>query len=123
MTSIAAGAIIGLLSRDRRKRLALLVGYAIVAGLLVTAAIQGLLGGLTGSWLSNELVVTLAAGSIAAVTCGFASWAGIAGILCALVVAWFFGFGSPARPLRGSSCLHRGAGSPSTFPSGPPMRA
>ena len=47
---------------------------------------------MTGSWLSNELVVTLAAGSIAAVTCGLASLAGIAGILCALIVAWFFGF-------------------------------
>ncbi len=92
MTSIAAGAMIGLLSSGRRRQLTGLVGYAVLAGLLVTVALQGLLGGLTGSWFSNELVITLAAGSIAAVTCGLASVAGIAGILLTLLVAWFFGF-------------------------------
>jgi hypothetical protein len=92
MTSIAAGAVIGLLSRDRRTRLMGLVGYGILAGLFATVAIQGLLGGLTGSWLSNELVVTLGAGAIAAVTCGLATIAGIGGILVILFVAWFFGF-------------------------------
>jgi len=92
MTSIAAGAMIGLLSSGRRRQLTGLLGYAVLAGLLVTVALQGLLGGLTGSWFSNELVITLAAGSIAAVTCGLASVAGIAGILLTLLVAWFFGF-------------------------------
>jgi len=92
MTSIAAGAMIGLVSSGRRRQLTNLVGYAVLAGLLVTVALQGLLGGLTGSWFSNELVITLAAGSIAAVTCGLASVAGIAGILLTLLVAWFFGF-------------------------------
>ena len=92
MTSIAAGAMIGLLSSGRRRQLTGLLGYAVLAGLLVTVALQGLLGGLTGSWFSNELVITLAAGSIAAVTCGLASVAGIAGILLILLVAWFFGF-------------------------------
>jgi len=92
MTSIAAGAMIGLVSSGRRRQLTNLVGYAVLAGLLVTVALQGLLGGLTGSWFSNELVITLAAGSIAAVTCGLASVAGIAGILLILLVAWFFGF-------------------------------
>jgi len=92
MTSIAAGAIIGLLSHDRRRQLAALLGYAVLAGLFVTLALQGMIGGLTGSWFSNELVITLGAGSIAAVTCGLASLAGIAGILVTLFVAWFFGF-------------------------------
>ena len=76
MTSIAAGAILGLLLGDRRRKLMGLVGYAVLAGLLVTLALQGLLGGLTGSWPANEIVVTLGAGAIAAVTCGLASIAG-----------------------------------------------
>jgi len=44
MTSIAAGAVLGLLLGDRRKKLVGLLGYAILAGLLVTSALQGLLG-------------------------------------------------------------------------------
>ena len=92
MTSIAAGALIGLLSRDRLPRLMALLGYAILAGLLATVAVQGMLGGLTGAWFSNELVISLGAGSIAAVTCGLTAIAGIAGILVTLLVAWFFGF-------------------------------
>ena len=92
MTSIAAGAILGLLLGDRRRKLVGLVGYAILAGLLVTTALQGLLGGLTGSWPANEVVVTLGAGAIAAVTCGLASIAGLAGVIVTLLVAWFFGF-------------------------------
>ena len=92
MTSIAAGAVIGLLSRDRLTRLMALLGYAILAGLLATVAVQGMLGGLTGAWFSNELVISLGAGSIAAVTCGLTTIAGIAGILVTLLVAWFFGF-------------------------------
>jgi hypothetical protein len=92
MTSIAAGAVIGLVSRDRLTRLMALVGYAILAGLFVAVALQGMLGGLTGSWFSNELVLTLGAGAIAAVTCGLTAIAGLAGILVVLFVAWFFGF-------------------------------
>lgn len=92
MTSIAAGAVIGLLSRARATRLMGLLGYAVLAGLLATVAVQGMLGGLTGSWFSNELVITLGAGSIAAVTCGLTTIAKIAGILLTLLVVWFFGF-------------------------------
>jgi len=92
MTSIAAGAVIGLRLGDRRRQLAALTGYAVLAGVLVTLALQGFIGGLTGAFFSNELVVTLGAGSIAAVTCGLAALAGIAGILLTLLVAWFFGF-------------------------------
>ncbi len=92
MTSIAAGALIGLLSRDRRTRLTGLVVYAILAGLFATVALQGVLGGLSGSWFPNELVITLGAGSIAAVTCALAAIAGIGGILAALFVVFFFGF-------------------------------
>ncbi|MGO9961993.1 MAG: ABC transporter permease [Acidimicrobiales bacterium] len=92
MTSIAAGAVIGLRMGDRRRQLAALLGYAVLAGIFVTLALQGMIGGLTGSWLSNELVITLGAGSIAAVTCGLASLIRIAGILVTLLVAWFFGF-------------------------------
>ena len=69
-----------------------LLGYAVLAGLLATVAVQGMLGGLTGSWFSNELVITLGAGSIAAVTCGLTTIAKIAGILLTLLVVWFFGF-------------------------------
>ena len=92
MTSIAAGAVIGLLLGDRRRRLAALGAYAVLAGVLVTLALQGMIGGLTGSWFSNELVITLGAGAIAAFTCGLTTLAGIAGILVTLLVAWFFGF-------------------------------
>jgi len=92
MTSIAAGAVIGLLARDRRTRLMGLVAYAILAGLLATVALQAMLGGLTGPWLSNGLVITLGAGAIAATACGLTAVAGIAGILVTLLVVWFFGF-------------------------------
>ena len=92
MTSIAAGAVIGLLVRDRRARLIGLVAYAILAGLLATVALQAMLGGLTGPWLSNELVITLGAEAIAATTCGLTAITGIAGILVTLFVVWFFGF-------------------------------
>ena len=76
MTSITAGAVIGLLLGDRWRQLAALLGYAVLAGALVTLALQGMIGGLTGSWLSNELVVTLGAGSIATVTvrAGYPRW-------------------------------------------------
>jgi len=92
MTSIAAGAVIGLLSRDRLTRLTALVAYAVLAGLFATAALQGVLGGLSGSWISNDLVITLGAASIAAVTCGLATLTGVPGILVTLLVVWFFGF-------------------------------
>lgn len=92
MTSIAAGVVIGLFARGRRKRLVTLVGYSVLAGLLVTVALRDVIGGLGGSWIGNELVITLAAASIAAASCGLATVAGIAGILLTLLVVWFFGF-------------------------------
>jgi hypothetical protein len=92
MTSIAAGVVIGLLARERRTRLVVLVAYAVLAGLLATVALQAMLGGLTGPWLSNELVITLGAGAIAATACGLSAAARIVGILVALLVVWFFGF-------------------------------
>jgi len=92
MTSIAAGVVIGLLAGERRSRLVVLVAYAVLAGLLATVALQAMLGGLTGPWLSNELVITLGAGAIAATACGLSAAARIVGILVALLVVWFFGF-------------------------------
>jgi hypothetical protein len=92
MTSIAAGAVIGLLARDRRTRLTGLVAYSILAGVLASVALQAMLGGLIGPWLSNELVITLGAAAIAATTCGLTATAKIAGILVTLLVVWFFGF-------------------------------
>ncbi|MHB1475071.1 MAG: hypothetical protein ACYCV4_15910, partial [Dermatophilaceae bacterium] len=68
LTSIAAGAVIGLLAQTRRLRLGALTMYAVLAGTLSTLAIQTMLGGLTGSWLSNAAVIALAALAIASAT-------------------------------------------------------
>ena len=90
-----------------------LLGYAVLAGLLATVAVQWMLGGLTGSWFSNELVITLGAGSIAAATCGLTTIAKIAGILLTLLVVWFFGFAlSGAQALRACEKMGTGSGQP-----------
>jgi hypothetical protein len=91
ITSIAAGAAIALLASGRRARLMALVGYAIVAGLLSTWALQTMLGVLTGAWMANAATLALATLSIAAATAGLAALLGVAGIAVAAVVIFFLG--------------------------------
>lgn len=92
LTSIAAGAVIGLLAGTRRLRLGSLAMYAVLAGALSTLAIQTLVGGLTGSWLSNAAVITLAALAIASATTGLVAVAGPAGAVVSALVVFFVGF-------------------------------
>lgn len=92
LTSIAAGAVIGFLAGTRKLRLGALAMYAVLAGTLSTLAIQTLVGGLTGSWLSNAAVVTVAALAIASATAGLVAVAGAAGAVVSALVVFFVGF-------------------------------
>lgn len=92
LTSIAAGAVIGMLTGTRRLRLGALAMYAVLAGTLSTLAIQTLLGGLTGSWLSNAAVITLATLAMASATTGLVAVAGPAGAVVSALVVFFVGF-------------------------------
>jgi hypothetical protein len=92
LTSIAAGAVIGLLAQTRRLRLGALAMYAVLAGTLSTLAIQTMLGGLTGPWFSNAAVIALAALAIASATTGLVAVAGAAGVVVSAVLIFFVGF-------------------------------
>ncbi|HEY5183887.1 MAG TPA: hypothetical protein VIM19_03040 [Actinomycetes bacterium] len=92
ITSIAAGAVTGLLVRGRAARIAALTGYTIAAGALATLALQSVLGGLSGPWLANAGVLALGAGAIATATTGLYAVAGIAGIATSAIVVFFLGF-------------------------------
>jgi len=92
LTSIAAGAVIGLLAWTRRTRLVAIVLYAVLAGVLATLALQTVLGGLTGSWLSNAAVIALAALAISAATAGLAAVADTVGVVISALFVFFVGF-------------------------------
>ena len=92
LTSIAAGAVIGLLAWTRRTRLAAIVLYAVLAGVLATLALQTVLGGLTGSWWSNAAVIALAALAISAATAGLVAVADIVGAVISALFVFFVGF-------------------------------
>jgi len=92
LTSIAAGAVIGLLAWTRKTRLVAIVLYAVMAGTLATLALQTVLGGLTGSWLSNAAVIALAALAISAATAGLVAVADIAGVVISALFVFFIGF-------------------------------
>jgi hypothetical protein len=92
ITSIAAGALLGLLVRDRRARLLGVLGYAVAAGLLSGLALQSVLGVLTGSWLANAATLALASLAISAASAALVAALGLAGIGLAAFVIFFFGF-------------------------------
>jgi hypothetical protein len=92
LTSIAAGAAVGLLAWTRRTRLVAVVLYAVLAGTLATLALQTVLGGLTGSWLTNASVIGLAALAISAATAGLAAVADVAGVVLSALLVFFVGF-------------------------------
>jgi hypothetical protein len=92
LTSIAAGAVIGLLAWTRRTRLVAIVLYAALAGVLATLSLQTVLGGLTGSWWSNCAVIALAALAISAATAGLVAVAHIVGVVISALFVFFVGF-------------------------------
>ncbi|MXP21723.1 hypothetical protein GIY30_10225 [Gordonia sp. HNM0687] len=98
ITSIAAGALISLLSGGRAIRVAALLGYAVAAGALSTWALQGALEVLTGTWIANAGVMTLLCAAISAATSGLITLIGLPGIPVAAVVVFFYGF-----PLSGAT--------------------
>ncbi|MFN8170615.1 MAG: hypothetical protein U0R65_01970 [Candidatus Nanopelagicales bacterium] len=91
ITSLAAGALVGLLAPSRMRRLALLAGYAVAAGLLSTLAVQTMLGALTGSWIANAAVSALACLAVASITAGLAAAFRVGGVAIAAGVVFFFG--------------------------------
>lgn len=92
ITSIAAGAVAGLLVRRRMLRLGVLAVYAILAGALSTLALQTLLGALAGPWVADAAVLSLACLAIAAATAGLVSLLGAGGAVLGVLVLFFFGF-------------------------------
>lgn len=91
ITSLVAGALIGFVLKTLAERVAALVAYGVVAGLLSTLMMQTILGGLGGSWIANAGVLGLITLSIAAVTAGFAVVAKGPGIGLVVLVVFFFG--------------------------------
>ncbi len=92
ITSIAAGAAIGLLVRRRSARVWALLGYAVLAGALSTWALQGVIGALTGTWVANAGVMSLVCLAISAGTAGMVTLLGPAGVALTALVVFFFGF-------------------------------
>ncbi|MGN9906916.1 hypothetical protein ACTMTJ_05095 [Phytohabitans sp. LJ34] len=87
ITSLLAGAAIYFATRGRRPRLAGLVGYAVLAGLVSAAVLQIWLGVIPGTYLANAAAIGLFTLAVAASVAGLASVLGEAGIgLGALVV-------------------------------------
>lgn len=87
ITSLLAGAAIYFATRGRRPRLAGLVGYAVLAGLVSAAVLQFWLGVIPGTYLVNAAAIGLFTLAVAASAAGLASVLGEAGIgLGALVV-------------------------------------
>lgn len=91
ITSIAAGAAIGLRARTRSSRLVGVLLYAVLAGALSTWALQGELGVLTGSAVANAGVMMLLCAAVAAATAGLASLLGVAGVGLAAILVFFLG--------------------------------
>jgi hypothetical protein len=87
ITSLLAGAAIYFAIRGRRPRLAGLVGYAALAGLVSAAVLQFWLGVIPGTYLVNAAAIGLFTLAVAATVSGLAAVLGEAGIgLGALVV-------------------------------------
>ncbi|HQR81145.1 MAG TPA: hypothetical protein PLT68_13100, partial [Actinomycetota bacterium] len=91
ITSIAAGAAIGLLIRRRSDRVWALLGFAVLAGVFSTWALQGVIGALTGTWLANAGVMALLSLGISAGTAGLATLVGVGGVGLSAAVVFFFG--------------------------------
>jgi hypothetical protein len=92
ITSIVAGAAIGLLASGRGLRLIALGGYAVIAGAFSTYALQTALGALTGPWVADAGTLTLACLAIAAATTGLVAALGPAGAGLGAIVVFFLGF-------------------------------
>lgn len=77
---IAIGAIATLLAGNRGARFGVLLGGAVMAGLVGVLLIQAWLGVIGGDWWINASVLMLTVGAVAATVAGLASLLGDAGI-------------------------------------------
>ena len=91
LTSIVAGALIGLFIPGPRRKLAALALFGLCAGVLATLTMQTVLGGLEGSWIANAATLALLTLAVSAAAAGLVSVIGIAGAGIALVVIFFIG--------------------------------
>jgi hypothetical protein len=91
ITSIVAGALIGLLIPRPRFKLAALACFGLFAGSLATLTMQTVLGGLQGSWIANAATLSLLTFAVSAATAGLVTVVGIAGAAIAFLVIFFFG--------------------------------
>lgn len=91
ITSIGAGALVGLFVLGPRLKLAALALFGLLAGILATLTMQTILGGLEGSWIANAATLSLLTFAVSAATAGLVTVIGIAGAGIAFVVIFFFG--------------------------------
>lgn len=96
LTSLVAGVLLALTVRGRWARGLVILAYAVLAGLAVTAILQYGLGALPGDYLANSAVVALLALAMAAAVAGLGAALGVAGTALAVVVVFFLG-----NPLSG----------------------
>jgi hypothetical protein len=95
LTSIGAGAVVALLARSRAVRVAAVVGYGLVAGLLA-AGLMHWTGVLAGSYLGGATAIALLTGAVAATVAGLHALIGRAGIAVGAVLVFLVG-----NPLSG----------------------
>jgi len=95
LTSIAAGAVVATVLTSMSARVAVMIGYALGAGLIASAVLlwAGILG---GSYLSGFAAVALFTGAIAAIVAGLSAALGRAGIALGAVAVFVLG-----NPLSG----------------------
>jgi hypothetical protein len=91
LTSLVAGALLWALVAGWAARLAGLVGFAVLAGLVVGVILQYGYGALPGSFLANAGVLALAAGAIAASITGLGAFLGRGGVALGALLVFIVG--------------------------------
>jgi hypothetical protein len=91
LTSLVAGALLGLLARGRFARLLGVLGYAVLAGLGAATVLCSWLGVLPGNWPAVAAVTGVLAVAIAGAAAGLAAVLGEAGVALAVLVVFLVG--------------------------------
>jgi hypothetical protein len=91
LTSMLAGLALAVVVPGWRSRLLGLIGYAVLAGLVATAILQGGLGILEGDYLWNAAVIALFALAVAATVAGLGAALGGPGLGLGVLVAFLVG--------------------------------
>ncbi|MFV0432575.1 MAG: hypothetical protein ACK5LO_01130 [Leucobacter sp.] len=98
MGGMIGAMIISTAIHGSRRRLVALIVYTVVAGLALTAILEGWFGALQNNYWANALAITLSIGAISATIVGLRSVLGYAGLGIGAVLMFFF-----ANPISGSA--------------------